>query len=150
MLALFHLVKGSVSPNIRQVNSKSPGKYPDFISSSSSVRKFNPKQTKSKDILNLPNSEKTQYKKVVFFFSKTMLLSGLAGYLIFSSYHFGKVFTFERESTPGFIKIIWVPLVGALLSCFFPTNAFLHLFQDWASSPLHLNTEQYKPHNSQF
>lgn len=149
MLALFHLLKGSVSPNTSQVNSKSPGKYPDFISSSSSVRKFNSEQTKSKDILNLPNSEKTQYKKVGFF-SKTMLLCGLAGYLIFSSYHSGKVFTFERESTPGFIKIIWAPLVGALLSCFFPTNAFLHLFQDWASLPLHLKTEQYKPPNSQF
>lgn len=106
MLALFHLLKVSVSPNTSQVNSKSPGKYPDFISSSSSVRKFNPEQTKSKDILNLPNSEKNSTQKSGFFFLKTMLLSGLAGYLMFSFYYFGKVFTFERESTPKFIKII--------------------------------------------
>lgn len=37
---------------------------------------------------------------------KTMLLSGLAVYLMFSFYYFGKVFTFDRESTPRFIKTI--------------------------------------------
>lgn len=57
----------SVSPHTSQVNSKTPGKYPGLISSSSSVRKFNPEQTKSKDILNLPNSEKHNKEKWFFF-----------------------------------------------------------------------------------
>lgn len=57
----------SVSPDTSQVNSKTPGKYPGLISSSSSVRKFNPEQTKSKDILNLPNSEKHNKEKCFFF-----------------------------------------------------------------------------------
>lgn len=79
----------SVSINTSWVNSKSPGKYPDFISSFSPIRKLTPEQTKSKAILNLPNPEKTQHKKV-FFFLKTMLPSGLVRYLMLSFLLFWK------------------------------------------------------------